>query len=161
MAEIKVRAIEGYGCSCGFTTDDLGEFRRHLTSKGKVEKGKHKSLGRVNLQTGEVIMPPVKDRTTEQKKASVYGKRKTDGATETTKTTELSAAQQVKFVPRVFTCDYTPVMRAAQEAAIREWGWRSDMPLDNFLDTVLHIAFKDRGIILAGYIVEREDQNVS
>lgn len=44
-----------YSCACGFKTDNLKEFRRHLIS-GKQEPGKHKSLrtrGRTKVATGE------------------------------------------------------------------------------------------------------------
>jgi len=36
-------------------------------------KGTHKSLGRINLQTGGTVMPPWDKRTTEQKRASTHG----------------------------------------------------------------------------------------
>lgn len=48
----------------------------------------------------------------------------------------------------------TPIMITAKEAAVREWGWEREMPFEDFLDTVLYHLFKDRGIILQGYIVE-------
>lgn len=68
----------------------------------------------------------------------------------------LADAQQIRFVPRVYTTDYTPIMRAAQKAAVEFWGWPADMSLENFLDTALHFLFKDHGITLAGYTISDE-----
>jgi len=149
----KTERTLGYGCSCGFTTTDAQEFREHVFLRSKQDgKGTHRSIGQVDMKTGEVVSPPARNMTKEQRKAK-YGRKGDDG--EVKPTSDLSIAQQLRFVPRVFTCDYTPIMRAAQQAATREWGWREDMPLDNFLDTCLSIFFKDRGITLAGYIVEK------
>jgi len=155
------QAIEGYGCSCGFMTENLTEFRRHLFSKQRDPETVHRSIGRVNMITGEVIMPPWKERTPEQIEEAKHGRRKKakggDGANTPAKTTDvLAEAQQIKFVPRVYTADYTPIMRMAQDAAVRYWGWRPDMPLENFIDTCLYLFFKEKGIILGGYIVEEE-----
>jgi len=56
----EAQAVEGYGCICGFKTDNGKELRNHLMAMGKQDgKGAHESLGRINLQTGEVIMPPI------------------------------------------------------------------------------------------------------
>jgi len=153
------QAIEGYGCSCGFMTENLTEFRRHLFGSQHDTETVHKSLGRVNMQTGEVIMPPWKERTPEQINETKHGRKKKDGDGSGTpvKTTDvLAEAQQVKFVPRVYTADYTPIMRMAQDAAVRYWGWRPNMPLENFIDTCLYLFFKEKGITLGGYIVDEE-----
>ena len=37
-------------------------------------KGTHKSLGRINKQTGETVLPPWNKRTKEQKRQSTHGK---------------------------------------------------------------------------------------
>ncbi len=63
----------------------------------------------------------------------------------------IAGASVIKLIPRVFTCDYTPIMRAAREAAINEWDWDPNMKFEDFLDTVLHTFYLDRGLILAGY----------
>lgn len=147
---------EGYGCSCGFKTSNVSEFRTHIFVTSRKEgKGSHVSIGKIDLATGKVIMPPWHQRTHEQKKtkAGVVAVASARG------TEEISAANEIRFTPRVFTCDYTPIMRTAQEAAVREWGWNSNMKFDNFLDTILHTFFKDRGIILTGYV--REDRYAS
>lgn len=166
----ELQAAEGYACSCGFFEADIGKFRGHLLNFNRREgKGSHVSRGRVNKDTGEVVMPPEKDRTPDQLKESRLARRpdmpggRPDKSTKgtvrqkaaTTQLTEtLATAQQIRFVPRVYTIDYSPIMRAAQDAAIHFWGWRQDMPLGNFLDTILHAFFKEKGITLAGYIVE-------
>ena len=71
----------------------------------------------------------------------------------------LGNASVIKLVPKVFTCDYTPIMRSARDAAIEEWKWDPEMKFEDFLDTILHTFFRDRGLILAGYtkITEAED----
>ena len=63
----------------------------------------------------------------------------------------LGNASVIKLVPKVFTCDYTPIMRSARDAAIVEWEWDPNMKFEDFLDTILHTFFKDRGLVLAGY----------
>jgi len=171
--ESESQAIEGYACTCGKVFDDLREFRGHMLTAGRTEKGAHSSRGRVNLETGEITMPPAGERTPEQWQEAKYGKKpeiggkssgKTTGKTAaTTKTTlrpidNIAGAVQVKFVPRVYTIDYSPILRMAQDAAIKYFGWRDDMPFGNFLDTVVYLYFKDKGITLAGYVVEENLQ---
>jgi len=148
---------EGYACSCGFETSNLADFRRHLTQQGKLEQGVHKSLGRINFQTRETApsLPSKKKRKNERNKDN-------DGKITGTKATDLIRdAQILSFIPRAFSCDYTPIMRAAQQAAVNEWGWNEEMPFVNFIDTILWAFFKDRGITLAGYTVEKEEEHAS
>ncbi len=153
------QAGEGYACTCGFMTSDKNKFRKHFLEEGKAEPGKHRSRGRINLQTGEIVLPPWEERTKEQKAQSLFGKKDRGNGhkdVEAVKQTDVMAdAQLIRFVPRVYTVNYTPIMRLAQEAAVREWGWRRDMPLENFLDTCLHLLFKsaDPPIFLNGYVV--------
>lgn len=148
---------DAYKCSCGEIIPDLVSFRRHQLNKNKKEPGQHISDGRCDPATGEITLPPYNQRTKEQKKASIYGKKKTGKEPDTTVTTRMTdtpgIASEVKFVPRILTVDYSPMLRSAQEAATREWGWRQEMPLGNFIDTVVYNFFREHGIILAGYIV--------
>ena len=65
-------------------------------------------------------------------------------------------AQTIRFVPRVYTTTYTSIMRAAQDAAVEFWKWPADMGLEDFLDTALHLLFKEHGITLAGYSITDE-----
>lgn len=154
------QAIEGYGCSCGYKTDDLGQFRRHFVTIGRAEKGQHKSLGRINLSTGDKILPPYTERTAEEKLSTKFGihKDKSDKkSTETTRITDnFGEAAEIKFVPRVYTATLSPIMQTAMVAAQRVWGWRPDMPLINFIDTVIYNFFKEHGITLAAYIVDEK-----
>jgi hypothetical protein len=164
------QANDGYGCACGYIAPTLKEFRRHLFTLGRKEKGKHKSLGRVNRTTGEITMPPYLERTPEQLAITRHGFRGDgkDGGSPPKKghksnqqaqvTDILANASEVRFIPRVYTVDYSPILRGAQEAAHRVWGWRPDMPLGNFLDTVVYNFFKEHGITLAAYIVEEEEE---
>lgn len=150
-------ALEGYLCSCGFTTDDLSTFRGHIAA-GSKEKDAHRSKGRVNLLSGEITMPPFAERTKEQKKETSIGKRKkesTSGDGGGIKVTEiLSQASTIKFVPRQMTCTYTPIMASGLEAVTRIFHWREDMPFENFLDTIIYNYLLEHGIQLAGFIVD-------
>jgi len=128
--------------------------------EGRKEKGAHKSRGRVNLLTGEITMPPWDERDPEQRYETKYGKKRPKGTAETFPriTADLANATQLKFVPRVYTVDYSSIMMSAQVAATRVWGWREDMPLGNFLDTVIYYFFKEHGIRLAAYVIEEEEK---
>ncbi len=162
--EIQSQSLDGYGCSCGFKTLSQNEFKGHLMHKTRKEgKGTHRSIGRINIATGDVVMPPALERTSEQQKSVQFAarlKHKAERTTTTQLTNYSGHAMQIKFVPRIFTCTYTPIMRMAQECASREWKWRGDMPLENFIDTIMYHFFKDRGITLAGYIVEKAGEAV-
>lgn len=72
----EAQVIEGYGCICGYTTDDAKDIRTHVMLMSAQDgKGTHRSLGCINLQTGEVVLPPWNKRTKEQKRASTHGKK--------------------------------------------------------------------------------------
>ena len=158
----ETQAVEGYGCTCGFRTTDNREITSHVFGMSRQDgKGTHRSLGRINLQTGEIIMPPYRHRTVEQKRQSKYAKK--DGTTQggavapPVKPTDILAnAQEIRFVPRVYTTDYSPIIRAAQDAAVELWGWPKEMTLGDFLDTALHFLFIEHGITLAGYNISDE-----
>ena len=186
--------VEGYGCICGFTTQDKVDFTRHLMLEGKRDgKGTHKSLGRINITTGEVTLLPWEDRSPEDREKTKFsgldgagdnGEEKSDKSDEKSEksdekseksgksgksngkgpkvtkpdpsilqTTTLENAQEIRVVPRIYTMDYSPMMRAGQDAATRLWGWRPNMPLGNFIDTVLYLFFEEKGVTLCGYIV--------
>ena len=157
------QAIEGYGCSCGYKTDDIKQFRIHMTRASlKDGKGTHKSIGRVNLITGDVVMPPFTQRTKEEQKRTIYGlhkeaKDKKDPFAPKS-TDVLSNATRIAFVPRVYTADLSPIIQTAMAAANRVWGWREDMPLINFIDTVIYNFFKEHGVTLAAYVIETDEK---
>ena len=101
-----------------------------------------------------------KTRTGKNGKSEKNGKSDHDGNGRKSKpepsisqTNILEEALQLRVVPKIFTMDYSPIMRAAQDAATRVWGWRQNMPIGNFLDTVLFLFFEEKGITLCGYIV--------
>lgn len=152
-----------YACKCGFKDPSKKMFDSHLLSASKKDgKGVHASVGRINIQTGEVVMPPFNQRTAEQKKASIYAmnKKGTDGGS--VRVTEVvHDATQVKFVPRVLVCSFTPIMLSGLSAAQRVWGWREDMPFENFLDTVLVEFFRDRGIELASFVIMNPEEHAA
>jgi len=145
----------GYGCSCGFKTLGRKEFSRHLIEAGHRDgKGTHKSIGRVNMQTGEVVMGPWVERTKEQQERSTIGQKKKEGSGKTfQQAAAVQDATSLRVVPRIYTIPFTPIMNMGREAAVREWGWPSDMAFEDFLDTVIYHMFNDRNITLIGYIV--------
>jgi len=163
MKEQEGQAAEGYGCSCGLKTLEKIEFTTHLLRASKLEgKGTHKSIGRVNMQTGEVIYPPFVERTQEQKVETIYKvtskkpKEREKEAAPVRLTETWEQATEFRVIPRVFQMDFTPTMRLAKVASIREWSW-NDMPWADFFDTCLYILFKEHGITLAGYIVQEPE----
>jgi hypothetical protein len=162
VAEEESQAIEGYGCQCGYTTDDLDNLRNHLMQEGRKDgKGVHKSLGRINILTGDVVLPPWNERTHAERMASSVGVKQggvklspVGGISPNRQTDSLSEASEIKFVPRVYTATLSPILQTAYVAAQRAWGWRPEMPFINFLDTVVYNYFKEHGCILAAYIIE-------
>jgi hypothetical protein len=64
----------------------------------------------------------------------------------------LDDSVSVTIAPKTFTMSPTLIWQA-REAAIREWGWPADISPEDFLDTFIYIAFKQRGIMLGGYQV--------
>ena len=147
---------EGYGCLCGEKFLDKKELQIHLMKGGKADgKGVHKSLGRINMETGEVIIGPWVERTRQQKKDTTYAVRhERPGENPVRLTDNADQATEIRVVPRVFSMDFTPIMRLAKAAATREWNWPPDMSYSNFFDTCLYRFFREHGIRLAGYIVE-------
>lgn len=79
-------------------------------------------------------------------------KAESKGKSVTTKAATLGEATSVLVAPKAFSMNST-LLWQAREAAIREWGWDPDLSAEDFLDTFLYIAFKQRGIILGGYTV--------
>ena len=164
------QAIEGYLCSCGFKTGNVNKFRGHF-ARFSMKADEHQSRGRVNYETGEVTMPPAKERTKDQWNEAKYGEYGKEGKLEGSKEAKLGSkkgletpfeavagAMTIKMIPRAYTMDYSPILRMAQDAAIKFWGWRPEMPLVNFIDTVLYLYFKEKGITLVGYIIDETEE---
>ena len=161
MAESQSQSGDGYKCSCGFITDTKAKFLSHLAKEGRFAKrgsieNLHKSEGRVNIITGEITMPPWTQRTPQQQAASLYSKRNqktSDNRIINTRSTDvLSSASEIRFIPRIFSTTYTPIMHQAQDASIRWFGW-PQLAFEDFLDTVLVKAFKMWGVELGTYKV--------
>ena len=157
-----LQAGEGYACICGWKGLEKDELGKHfLISARRDGKGVHKSVGRMNLQTGEVTHPPYNQRTAKEKAETTFKttslKPKSKELKETSTSPRLTdsweQATEFRVIPRVFQMDFTPTMRLAKVASTQEWGWK-DMPWADFFDTCLHTFFKEHGIILAGYIVQ-------
>lgn len=153
--ELESQSGDGYGCACGFKTLKKGEFTGHLLKEGRLEPGKHTSIGRVNMVTGEVTLPPWTQRTKEEKGLSSVGSQKQTAQT-VQMTTVLGDATQLRFTPRFFSVNLTPILQQAPVVAKKEWDW-PEMTLEDFLDTIVYHFFKDRGIRLGAYIIETEE----
>ena len=175
------QAGEGYGCSCGFIAPNRSDFGRHFLVAGKKDgPGTHKSIGRVSLDSGEVVMRPWNERTDAEKSQSSYavsedrelkdetgsGDGGGDGAGDGARSVaprvaqtakSMQEASQIRLIPRVYTFNLTPIVQMAYSAACNEWQW-PQMTLEDFLDTCLTIMFSDRGIVLSGYIVKQEEE---
>ncbi len=183
--------VVGYACSCGFVSENKNKFNGHIGGmQAKEGKEAHQSLGKINVATGEIIMPPYKDRTPDQIYETKFGKARASGeipsldgtspmpssAGEVASTTVpgngkknpnrpmvastnvLTAASQVRFVPRVYTTNLTPIMLLGYETATGRWGWRPDMPFENFLDTVIYNYFFEHGTKLQAAITIMDDE---
>ncbi len=184
MTDNNEEVIPGYLCACGFTTDDKTKFLAHVGGMSSKEgSDKHHTKGKINLLNGDLIMPPSKDRTPDQIYESKYHKKRpspltTDSSPDVlsqevnsgkankgngasnkpvTGTNVLSQATQLRFIPRVFTCNLTPIMLLGYEVAIRKWNWRPDMPFENFLDTIIYNYMREHGIQLQGAITIFDD----
>lgn len=152
-----------YVCSCGFKSQKPLIYGGHIAAWNRKEPGKHLPRGKINLKTGEVLLPPVKDRTLEQKKAvDDVSRQKRRAAREAARysasqfTTVLAQAQQIQFVPRIVTVDFSPIMRSAFECSRALWGW--DLEFGDFLDTWFYNSFKEHGVTLTSYIVDEDEE---
>jgi len=122
--------VIGYACTCGFKTDEKKRFVSHFGLIQRDGRDAHRSRGRINLVTGEIVMPPYTERTPEQHYKVKHPERisqpnsdvltapviavadKKDGKKaqpdKVAHTDLISAATQIRFIPRVFTCSLTP-----------------------------------------------------
>ena len=129
----------------------------HLIEMGKTDKEILKETGfpismikkvRRALNKGQRLPGTMESN----EKASATANKKAPAAAKSDK----EPKPTIRFVPKVETCEYTPIMAVARQVAVEKWGWRPDMPFENFIDTILFYFFKDRGIILQSYIDEEE-----
>lgn len=157
----QAQAIAGYGCICGFKTLDKKEFTSHVFLAAKKDgKGTHKSIGRLNMQTGDVVMPPYVERTPEQLAISKYkatGPKaaKTREGTPVRVTELWEQATEIRLIPRIFQMNFTHTMRMAKVASMRVFEW-PDLSWEDLIDTIFDNYFKEHGVILSGYIVMDE-----
>lgn len=103
-------------------------------------------------QNEENPTPPVKENPTPKNL-----KTSAAGGTELKMKAGLPGiASAFKLVNVPLVCPITPIMMSARYVAENEWGWRSDMPWENFFDTILYLYCKACGITLQGYIIDEE-----
>jgi len=173
-----------YVCSCGVKEPNWKAFSLHILTTGKEEPGIHTSRGLFDKDTGELLMPPVRDRNVEQRKEArrldnyrrnqkkkaqrVKDIEAADNDLITTKsdpvttargnrTTNFMDATLFRFTPRVLEVAMSPILIAAREAATNVLHWPADMTFSDFLDTWLWNSFNMVGIEdLGGYNVNEK-----
>ena len=133
-----------------FTQSTVFKVQRH------IKKGdKPPSLDEAYIATAPPPTPfPTKGSTVPEGHKLAPAKASGDGGKEPGKKKESPGL--LRMTPIVITCQYTPIMYIARQAAVEQWGWDPDIPFEDFMDTILYHAFKDRGITLQGYILDEE-----
>lgn len=96
--------------------------------------------------------------TPDKKKPKSYTATGAHGAGFTPRSTTLQGSVRTSILPKAFSMSST-ILWQAMNAAINEWGWPADITPEMFLDAYLYISFKQRGIILGGYSVIREEDD--
>jgi hypothetical protein len=150
-----------YLCSCGEKFPTKEALGRHMLGKNrwadKRGEEKHRSMGHVDPETGEITMPPASERTREQKARSRYSPAAT-GKVENQITSNLDVAAELRLITRSYTIDYSTIMRLGRAAAYKLWRWPLSMPLGDFLDTVIYRYFKEHGVTLEGFFIEESPE---
>lgn len=136
------------------------EGKRPIDPDVKALSLKSRSTYNYYQQWKKLHPDQVSDIPSDKSSSSTSAKSSTTIAPPQKATDILANAQELRFVPRVYTTDYSPIIRAAQDAAVEFWGWPRDMTLGDFLDTALHFLFMEHGITLAGYTITDEAQEV-
>ena len=109
-----------------------------------------KDDGDVDLNELEKALTP------DGKKPKSWTPTGSHGAGFTPKSSTLQGSVRTTILPKAFSMSST-ILWQAMNAAINEWGWPADITPEMFLDAYLYISFKQRGIILGGYSVIREE----
>lgn len=76
------------------------------------------------------------------------------------RTEDPKLAQSIYIAPRAFYMS-SQLLWQARDAAIKVWNWPANITMDDFLDTFLYLGFKERGVILGGFVVldpKKEDK---
>ncbi len=87
--------------------------------------------------------------------ASVSGNSGKGTSTESPQKSKPAPAY-VSFAAIQIKCQYTPIMYAARMCAEHKGWFPGEAPFEDFIDAVLTMFFKDRGITLQGYIEDDE-----
>jgi hypothetical protein len=160
-----VKKGRAYVCTCGFSHTDPSKFGGHVGHGKLTDPGKHESKGLIDLDTGEVIRPPVVQRDLQQRQEVIRESRekakarnKSVGSSGPQYTANPAVAQQIQLIPRVITMDFSPIIRAAYECAVNLWGWDHQMSLGDFIDTWLYNTYVEHGVTLTPYIVNESSE---
>jgi len=144
---------EFYRCSCGFKTDDLSEFRRHMLL-GKAEPGTHKSLG-----TKPANPKGVTPKGSRKMEADTKDSKRAERGAKALPTSSAGNAQTITVVPRTFTMS-SRIFWDAYKAVTETWpGWQG-MSEEEFLDNYLQLTLYQRGIYVGGYVVFNKPEEI-
>lgn len=123
--------------------------------------GRHQEGNGESNPDGERSSPPGQSSKDDEKKRPPLDREPGDPTSggPSPKTTEVVAtgpdgnASYIRIQPTVLTIEFTPILKSAYEAAVNEWGYPQNTPIDDFIDDVMLLFFESYGITLAGYIV--------
>jgi len=100
----KSDAVDAYSCLCGYKTDSLSDFTHHLTSMGKKEKGKHKSMGTKPKNPRDVHTGRPKGAKAQQERPQKKTQKETEGI--------VGRIEEAEFIPPVPATSPTPPLEA-------------------------------------------------
>jgi hypothetical protein len=74
------------------------------------------------------------------------------------KTEDPRKATRYRFIKTDFISDQPQYIQQGMEAAVNELGWRPDLSVADFIDTVMYWYFKAHGINIGEYTIDGEGQ---
>lgn len=125
--------VRAYGCKCGFMAQDAAALRAHFLVQGRKDgPGIHGST-RTAAKGGANRMPAA---------GRPVG--------------NIREAARVRFIPKEFVLEASPILFQAMEVAANEWHWPAEMTPQDFLETYIYRTMKQLGYTLHGYVKNDE-----
>lgn len=123
-----------YGCKCGFIAQNPDDLGRHFLSAGRKDgPGIHRSLNAMAKAKGANRMPAA---------GRPVG--------------NIREAARVRFIPKEFVLEASPILFQAMEVAVNEWHWPAEMTPQDFLETYIYRTMDQLGYVLHGYVKKDE-----
>lgn len=120
-----------YGCKCGFVAQTADELGRHFLLDGRRDgPGIHKSLNAMAKAKGGTSRMPAAGRPVGN----------------------IREAARVRFIPKEFVLEASPILFQAMEVAVNEWHWPAEMTPQDFLETYIYRTMDQLGYVLHGYV---------